>query len=215
MGYNIRNWANDHAALVHRGDITFWFSDDILSQWKHDNADQGQGRPFPFSDLAIETLLTIRELFPRPHRGTEGFGHWVFRVMQRDLAIPDDTSLCKRAKQRDIAIAIRKTKGAIHVIVDSTGLKVYGEGAWKIRTPGKSKRRTWRKLRLLIDADTQEIVAEVRTDHGVHDAEVVSPLRKQGATFLYPSRLRIPDNGTREFVFPEGKRACLPEISMG
>jgi hypothetical protein len=71
--FTIRNWANDHEALVNRGDITFWFSDDILSQWKPDNADQGQGRPFPFSDLAIATLLTMRELFQRPYRGTEGF----------------------------------------------------------------------------------------------------------------------------------------------
>jgi hypothetical protein len=81
-GYNIRNWANDHEALVNRYAITFWFSDAILEQWKHANADQGQGRPFPFSDLAIATLLTMRELFRLPYRGTEGFGHWVFGIMQ-------------------------------------------------------------------------------------------------------------------------------------
>jgi hypothetical protein len=73
-GYTIRNWANDHAALVNRYDLTFWFSDAILEQWKHDNADQGQGHPFVFSDLAIVTLLTMRELFRLPYRNTEGFG---------------------------------------------------------------------------------------------------------------------------------------------
>jgi hypothetical protein len=79
--------------------------------------------------LAIATLLTMRELFRLPYRGTEGFGRWVFGIMQLDLPIPGYTALCKRAKQLDIDIAIRKTKGAIHVIVDSTGLKVYGEGS--------------------------------------------------------------------------------------
>jgi hypothetical protein len=178
-GYKIRNWANYNEALVNRYDITFWFSDDILSQWKHDNADQGQGRPFTFSDLAIETLLTMRELFQLPYRGTEGFGRWVFGIMQLDLPIPGYTALCKRAKTLDITISIRKKRGKINVIVDSAGLKVYGEGEWKTRIHGKSKRRTWRKLHLLIDADTQEIVAEVLTDNGVHDSEVVSPLLKQ------------------------------------
>jgi hypothetical protein len=84
--------------LVNRGDVTFWFSGEIIEQWKHDNIDQGQGRPFVFSDLAIEALLTMREMFRLPYRGTEGFGRWVFCVMQIDLAIPDYTSLCKRAK---------------------------------------------------------------------------------------------------------------------
>ena len=79
--FKIRNWAKYNEALVNRGDITFWFSDEIL--------EQGQGRPFVFSNLAIETLLTIREMFRLPYRGTEGFGRWVFRLMQLDLAIPD------------------------------------------------------------------------------------------------------------------------------
>ena len=79
--FKIRNWAKYNEALVNRFDVTFWFTDDILSQWKHENENQGQGRPFTYSDLAIETLLTMRELFQLPYRGTEGFGRWVFRVM--------------------------------------------------------------------------------------------------------------------------------------
>jgi hypothetical protein len=131
--FKIRNWANDHAALVNRYAITFWFSDEILSQWTHDNEDQGQGHPFVFSDLAIATLLTMRELFRLPYRNTEGFGRWMFGIMPLDLPIPGDTALCKRAKQRDIAMAIGKQRGKINVIVDSTGLKVYGDGATLLR----------------------------------------------------------------------------------
>jgi IS5 family transposase len=177
--YKIRNWAKYNEALVNRGDVTFWFSDEILEQWKHDNENQGQGRPFTFSDLAIETLLTMRELFRLPYRGTEGFGRWVFRLMKLDLAIPDYTSLCKRAKTLDIDISIRKTKGKIDIIVDSTGLKVFGEGEWKVKKHGWAKHRTWQKLHLAIDADTQEIVADVLTDNSVHDSEPVAPMLKR------------------------------------
>jgi len=178
-GYKIRNWAKYNEALVNRGDITFWFSDEIIAQWKHENENQGQGRPFTYSDLAIETLLTMREMLRLPYRGTEGFGRWVFQLMKLDLAIPDYTSLCKRAKKLDINISIRKTRGKIDIIVDSTGLKVFGEGEWKVKKHGWAKHRTWQKLHLAIDADTQEIVADVLTDNSVHDSEVVSPLLKR------------------------------------
>jgi hypothetical protein len=180
--YKIRNWSQYNAALVNRYDITFWFSDEILSQWKHENKYSGQGRPFTYSDLAIETLLTMRELFQLPYRGTEGFGRWVFQLMQLDLPIPGYTALCKRAPSLDICLTLKNKRGKIDGIVDSTGLKVFGEGEWKMRTHGKSKRRTWRKLPLLIDAETQEIVGEVLTENDVHDSEEVSPLLKQVRT---------------------------------
>ncbi len=163
--YKIRNWAKYNESLVNRGDITFWFSDAILEQWKHDNAEQGQGRPFVFSDLAIETLLTMRELFRLPYRNTEGFVRWVFKVMQLDLAIPDYTSLCKRARKLDI--------------VDSTGLKVFGEGEWKVKKHGWAKHRTWRKLHLAVDPETQEIVADDLTDNATDDAAEVPGLLDQ------------------------------------
>jgi len=168
--YKISNWAKYNEALVNRGDITFWFSDKILEQWKHDNLEQGQGRPFVFSDLAIETLLTLRELFRLPYRNTEGFGRWAFQVMKLDLAIPDYTSLCKRAAKLDIQTRVATKKGKIDVVVDSTGLKVFGEGEWKVKKHGWAKHRTWRKLHLAVDPQTQEIVADDLTDNATDDA---------------------------------------------
>lgn len=171
--YKITNWAKYNEALVNRGDLTFWISDKVIQEWKHKNNENRQGRPFQFSDLAIETLLTVRELYQMPYRATEGFGKWMFRIMDINLAIPDYTSLCKRAASLGLSFDLKKKKGKIDVIVDSTGLKVYGEGEWKTRTHGKSKRRTWRKLHLMIDAETQEIVADRLTTNGVHDTAVV------------------------------------------
>jgi len=168
--YKIRNWAKYDKALVNRGDITFWFSDEILEQWKHENLEQRQGHPFVFSDLAIETLLTIRALFRLPYRHTEGFARWAFKVMNLDLTIPGYTALCKRAATLGIQIRVLPKKGKIDIVVDSTGLKVFGEGEWKMRTHGKSKRRTWRKLHLAVDPQTQEIVADDLTDNATDDA---------------------------------------------
>jgi hypothetical protein len=180
--YQIRNWAKYIEALVNRGDLTFWISDEVIQEWKHKNDENRQGRPFQFSDLAIETLLTVRELYQLPYRTTEGFGKWIFRTMQLDLPIPDYTSLCKRAAALNLSFDLTKKKGKIDVIVDSTGLKVYGEGEWKTRTHGKSKRRTWRKLHLMIDAETQEIIAECLTTNGVHDTVPVAGMLDEQKT---------------------------------
>ena len=180
--YKITNWAKYNEALVHRGDLSFWISDEVIQAWKHKNDECRQGRPFQFSDLAIETLLTVRELYQLPYRRTEGFGKWMFRLMQLDLPIPDYTSLCKRAAALELAFDLKKKKGKIDVIVDSTGLKVYGEGEWKMRTHGKSKRRTWRKLHLMIDAETQEIIAECLTTNGVHDTVPVAGMLDEQKT---------------------------------
>ncbi len=177
--YKIRNWAKYNEALVNRGDVTFWFSDEILEQWKHENLEQGQGHPFVFSDLAIETLLTMRELFRLPYRNTEGFGRWVFKIMYLDLAIPDYTSLCKRAAKLGIQITIVQKKSKIDIVVDSTGLKVFGEGEWKVKKHGWAKNRTWRKLHLAVDPETQEIVAEDLTDNATDDAAETPELLKQ------------------------------------
>jgi hypothetical protein len=92
--------------------------------------------------LAIETLLTMRELFRLPYRNTEGFGRWVFTIMQLNLAVPNYTSLCKRAAKLGVSILRTNKKGKIDVVVDSTGLKVFGEGEWKVKKHGWAKHRT-------------------------------------------------------------------------
>jgi hypothetical protein len=180
--YKIINWAKYNEALVNRGNLTFWISEEVIQEWKHKNDEGRQGRPFQYSDLAIETLLTVRELYQLPYRTTEGFGKWIFQLMQLELSIPDYTSLCKRAAALNLSFDLKKKKGKIDVIVDSTGLKVYGEGEWKMRTHGKSQRRTWRKLHLMIDAETQEIVAECLTTNSVHDTVPVEEMLDEQKT---------------------------------
>lgn len=177
--YKITNWREYNESLVQRGSITFWFSDDVLDSWEHANEEPKVGHPFVYSDTAIESLLILRELFRLPYRQTEGLGRSLTQLMQVDVAIPDFTSLAKRAAKLEIALDVADGKGSIDVVVDSTGLKVFGEGEWKTRKHGVSKRRTWRKLHLAVNPETQEIEAEVLTENSGHDADQVKPLLEQ------------------------------------
>lgn len=174
--YKITNWKKYNESLVQRGSITFWFSDEVLNQWQHANDQRKVGHPFVYSDIAIESLLILRELFRLPYRQTEGLGRSLVQLMQVTLEIPDYTSLAKRAASLKITLDVATRKGAIDIVVDSTGLKVFGEGEWKTRKHGVSKRRTWRKLHLAVNANTQEIEAEVLTENSGHDGDHVEAL---------------------------------------
>ncbi len=177
--YKITNWRKYNESLVQRGSITFWFSDDVINQWKHANEEPKVGHPFVYSDTAIESLLVLRELFRLPYRQTEGLGRSLVQLMQVEISIPDYTSLAKRAAKLGVSLNVADRTGPIDVVVDSTGLKVFGEGEWKTRKHGVSKRRTWRKLHLAVNPDTQEIEAEVLTENSGHDADQVDELLDQ------------------------------------
>jgi len=174
--YRITNWSKYNESLVNRGSITFWFSEETIGKWRHSNADPGRGHPFVYSDTAVECLLVLRELFQLPYRQTEGLGKSLVELMQIELAIPDYTSLAKRATTLSVSLDVAKHSGKIDVVVDSTGLKVFGEGEWKMRKHGKSKRRTWRKLHLAVNPATHEIEAETLTENSCDDASQVDDL---------------------------------------
>jgi len=179
LAYKVTNWRQYNESLVRRGDITIWFSEDALESWQHPNAGTKVGRPFVYSDTAIECLLTIRELFQLPYRQTEGFGRSLAGLLQVDVAIPDYSSLAKRAAKLGVSLSVTQKRGPIDIVVDSTGLKVFGEGEWKTRAHGKSKRRTWRKVHLSVNPDTGEIEAEVLTENSGHDADQAEALLAQ------------------------------------
>ena len=95
--YRVTNWKEYNESLVRRGDVTLWLADDVLASWEHANSEVKVGRPFTYSDAAIECLLTLRELFRLPYRQTEGLGRALVKLLEADIAIPDFTSLAKRA----------------------------------------------------------------------------------------------------------------------
>lgn len=177
--YRVTNWKKYNESLVRRGDITLWFAEDVLAAWEHANREVKVGRPFIYSDTAIECLLALCELFQLPYRQTEGLGRALVKLMGVEVAIPDFTSLAKRAARLKVSLELSRMEGPIDIVIDSTGLKVFGAGEWRSDAYRHPKRRTWRKLHLSIDAASQEIVAEMLTSQKCDDADLVPELLAQ------------------------------------
>jgi hypothetical protein len=173
----IRNWKQYNDALVRRGSLTLWVDQAALQAWRYQGPTR-RGAQFRFSDQAIECLLTLRAVYHLTLRATEGFARSLFGLMQVDLPVPDSTTLSRRAATVRITLP-KRAEGPLHLVLDSTGLKVYGEGEWKVRQHGYSKRRTWLKLPMAVDPGTNEIQAAMVTDPGVTDAETVPALLEQ------------------------------------
>lgn len=175
--YRVENWPEYEAGLRARGDVTIWFSEDAVRAWTPPpNGRRGGQRRY--SDLAIETALTLRLVFHLPLRQAEGFVGSLLRLIGLDLAAPDHTTLSRRAGQLDIALRSHSPAGPIHLIVDSTGLEVVGQGQWATAKHGKRGLRGWRKLHVGVD-ENGVIVAEVLTDSTTDDATVVPSLVDQ------------------------------------
>jgi IS5 family transposase len=174
--YRIRNWKEYNHALVNRGSLTVWVDQGSLDAWNYRGPARWGGQ-YVYSDTAIQCLLTLRAVFHLPLRATQGLARSIFELMGLglDLAVPDYSTLSRRAADLEVDLS-RKAEGPLHLVLDSTGLKVYGEGEWKVRKHGYSRRRTWRKVHLAIDAETHEIQAVAVTEAGVDDAEEVDHL---------------------------------------
>ena len=175
--YRVKNWSVYEQALVQRGSITFWLSDDIEQIWLYTGEKQ-RGSQFDYSDKAIEIMLMLKEVFHLTNRGVEGFVRSLFQMMKIDLPVPDHSTLSKRGKTLKVKLP-RKAKGSLRLVLDSSGLKIYGEGEWKVRKHGYSKRRTWRKLHLGADPENGEIQAVRLTENNVSDDSVVKELLEQ------------------------------------
>ncbi len=149
--YRVKNWSQYDKALRNRGDITLWFSTEAIKAWTP-KPNGGRGRQQRYSDLAIETVLTLRLLFHLPLRQAKGFVHSILGMMDLELPTPDHTTLSRRSSSLKPIMNCHAQLGEpIHLIVDSTGLSIHGEGPWSRHKLGKKRRRGWRKLHVLVD----------------------------------------------------------------
>jgi hypothetical protein len=172
--YRVRNWPEYEAGLKKRGDLTAWLSDDALEAWRVP-AEGKPGGQRTYSDVAIEAALTIRMLFHLPLRQTEGFLRSLAQLLKVDLPIPDHTTLSRRlTKLSGVRFRSLPTDRPIHVLIDSTGLRIH---VGHLQKPPRN--RTWRKLHLAVDADTGEIVASDPTARRTHDCTAVPDLLEQ------------------------------------
>jgi hypothetical protein len=175
--YRVQNWSEYDKALVERGSITVWMSTDFEKTWCYSGPTQ-RGSPFDYSEEAIKIMLTIKNVFHLSNRAAEGFVRSLFVLLKVSLLTPDHSTLSRRGKTLKVKLP-KKASGHIDIVMDSTGLKIYGEGEWKVRIHGKSKRRTWRKLHLGVEPKSGEIQAAALTEAKTSDDAMVAPLLEQ------------------------------------
>src|SRR3954451_728472 len=177
--HKVTNWPAYDASLRQRGSLTVWVTDEAITAWKAEPRTTRGGQPW-YSELAILTALTLRAVFRLALRQTEGLIGSVIHLLGLDLASPDHTTLSLRAATLEVP---RPRSGSnaepVHLLVDSTGLKLCGPGEWLVEKHGTKTRRSWRKLHLSRDADTGQIVAATLTPHDGDDGAQVGPLLDQ------------------------------------
>jgi len=166
--YRVSNWAPYDRALVGRGDVTLWVSPAAIATWEPAGVGT-RGGQWKYSDVAIETALTLRLLFHLPLRQTEAFLHSLFGMMGIDLSAPDHTTLSRRGQCLDLKLDRVSTGKCVRLIVDSTGLSILGEGEWAAAKHGGDGKRGWKKLHLGVDR-SGVIVAHALTEATVDDA---------------------------------------------
>ena len=168
--YRVGNWSAYEQALVQRGDVTLWLSADATDAWRPSPSGR-PGAPKTFSDCAIETALTLRLVFRLPLRQAEGFLRSVLSLMGVDLAAPDHTTLSRRSQSLAVEFRRIPSRGPIHLIVDSTGLSIVGEGEWAAVQHGGRGHRGWKTLHLAVDR-VGVIVAHALTEPTVDAATI-------------------------------------------
>ncbi|CAA9374205.1 MAG: Transposase [uncultured Nocardioidaceae bacterium] len=172
--HRVTNWAAYKAGLRARGSLTVWFTAEAVEAWRAEPRTGRGGQP-RYSALAITTALTLRAVFRLALRQTEGLIASILQLLGLDLAVPDHSTLSRRAEALEVPRP-RSGREPVHLLVDSTGLRLCGPGEWLAEKHGTKRRRSWRKLHLATDADTGRIIASVLTDKDADDGSRVGPL---------------------------------------
>jgi len=168
--HRVTNWAEYNEGLRRRGDLTVWISEDALALWPAPRRTTRGGQPH-YSDLAIELCLTLGLVFKQPRRQTQGLIRSIARLLRVEIAVPDFSTLSRRGNGLTLRPKPKsKYNKPIKLVVDSTGLKIFGEGDWlEEKHKTRRKRRSWRKLHLGLDLVSGEIVCSVRIHDRDHD----------------------------------------------
>lgn len=219
--HKVINWKSYNRSLKNRGNITIWFDEQIKDNWYYVGSRKPGGK-IEYNDTAIEFILTIKYLFHLGYRQVEGFMEGILKQAQiDDLKVPCYSQIQRRASEIEVDIRVRKgTKQNLVVVVDSTGLKVYGEGEWKVRKHGWNKHREWRKIHVASDGEDLEKLAVVVTGNEVDDStagvatinQIEESIDKLAADGAYDKKeLRNGISEQIEQIIPPPKNAVLSE----
>ena len=210
--YHVRNWTEYNRSLVQRGSLTVWVSSDVVAAWTAVRLSGKRGHPQTYSDLAIEAMATVRAVYHLPLRATQGLLSSIFKLMAVTLPVPSYATLSRRQPGLQFKPPQRQAGEAVHLVVDSTGVKVFGEGEWKVRQHGVTKRRTWKKLHIGVDEATGAILAVAVTDNSRADAtelpglldQIAAPIQQVSGDTAYDTR------GCYDAIRGREARATIP-----
>ena len=176
--YRVKNWPEYNAGLIQRGNVSIWM-DEAMFAAAPENSGR-RGRPQSYCDGVIQMLLILKSVYRLPLRALQGFAMSLQCLALPALPVPNYSTLSRRAKALRVTLPVLRNAGeAVHLLVDSTGLKLFGEGEWKVRKHGYAKRRSWRKVHFGMDAGTGQVCAVLMTHKDVDDASVVPELLVQ------------------------------------
>lgn len=176
--YKLKNWKVYNKSLCNRGSITIWIEDSVLRSWRDIDSIKKVVGELTYPDSVILCCLILGIQYHQPLRQTTGFVGSLLTLMGKgNYAIPEYSTLCLRQNSLPVGLTKRWERGEnVHIAIDSTGLKVYGEGEWKVQAHGVSKRRIWCKLHIGIDVKTQEIISVCLTGNDEDDAAVAKKM---------------------------------------
>jgi hypothetical protein len=176
--YRVRNWSEYNAGLIARGSLTMWIDESAFRSGSEAGPVK-RGRPQVYSDAMIQAVLTLKHVYHLTLRAVQGFVQSLRELAFANLIVPNYTTLSRRAQHLQVRLPEMSSGEPVHLVVDSTGVKLYGEGEWKVRKHGYSKRRTWRKVHLGLDVKTGQIRAALMTHQDVDDASALPGLLAQ------------------------------------
>ena len=140
--YRIRNWPDYNTALVQRGSLCLWLDEETVQNWRSQERTKKRGKPKVYSDQAIACALRLGAVYHLPLRAIEGLLASLVTLAEVSVPVPSYSTLCRRRKKMSVALSPPAPTEPLHLVVDGTGLKVFGDGEWKVRQHGASKRRT-------------------------------------------------------------------------
>ena len=175
--YRIKNWSSYNSSLKQRGRVTIYLTQEAIHSWNGEQTGK-RGGQYKYSNVAIEAVLLLKSVYQLAYRQTQGLLEDLFARLDLKLEVPSYTQVCRRAKSMEVPTYKIPKKGGMDLVIDSTGLKVYGEGEWKVRKHGWGKRRTWLKLHLGVDADTGFVHCMTLTGNNKTDGSQLPELLK-------------------------------------
>lgn len=178
--YHVKNWSAYNQALIQRGSLTLWVDEAAIGQWLEPAQTGKRGHPFTYADMAVECMLLLKAVYHLPLRQTQGLMASLLRLLHLELPVPHYSTLSRRGPGLAVVLPRqRRSEGGLHVVMDASGLKVYGPGEWQAKRQKEKKRRLWRKIHLGFDEARGEVLACVLTASREHDKTLLPDVLAQ------------------------------------